>query len=187
MSHEVLKTDLNLLPSQAKFQAVKMRMKALAKKITIGVALIWLVVVLTVLTALFGGKWMLNSEKTKYQREMNAFLTMSDSIVTSQIIKFRAKLLGKILTDRFEYYNAFSRVGKLFSAETVIKDFVLKDKSVFKLTLLVNRGGLLDEVEKRVEEINKGEEPGVKKATISSVSYSRPDRSWTVNMEVTLQ
>ena len=68
----------------------------------------------------------------------------------------------------------------------VIKDFVLKDRAVFMLTLLVNRGELLDEVEKRVEEINSGMEEGVKRAKISGVSYSKSDSGWTVDLEVKL-
>ena len=125
-------------------------------------------------------------EKAKYQKELNSFLSISDGVVTSQLIKYRAKFLEKVLIDRFEYYEAFSKVGKLFSDKVVIKDFVLKDRAVFMLTLLVNRGELLDEVEKRVEEINSGMEEGVKRAKISGVSYSKSDSGWTVDLEVKL-
>jgi hypothetical protein len=186
MSPVTSKLDLNLLPSQAKFQAVLMRMKGLAKRTTTILIIVWLSVVLIVSILWLGGRWWLESAKANYQKELNSFLSMSEVTVTSQIVKFRAKLLGKILADRFEYYGAFSKVSKLFAEEVTVKDFTLKDMTKFKLTLLVGRGELLDGVEKRIEEINKGLVAGIKGAKILEVSYSRAGREWTVNLEVEL-
>lgn len=187
MSQETLKMNLNLLPNQAKFQASRIRVKGMVKKITTTAVVIWLSVVVVVLAAWFGSRGWLTIEKNRNQKETAAFLSMSEVTTTSRLLKYRAKFLGKILADRFEYYEAFSRVGKLFAGEVNIRDFVLRDESIFMMVLTVNRGELLDEVEKKVEEINSGKEEGIKLAKISGVSYSRPDRSWTVNLEVELK
>lgn len=177
---------LNLMPSQAKFQAARMRMKELSKKITTIMVVVWLLAVLLMLLVWFSTRWWLTAENNKYQKEMNAFLSMSDSVVTSQVIKYRAKLLGKILADRFEYYEAFSKIGKLFPEEVTVKDISLKDQSLFRLSLLVTSGKLLDQVEKRIEEINKGEVSGIKQIKILGVSYVQTDNAWTVGLEVKL-
>ncbi|KKR68062.1 MAG: hypothetical protein UU09_C0016G0013 [Microgenomates group bacterium GW2011_GWA2_40_6] len=186
MSENKTKIDLNLMPSQAKFQAARMKMKELSRKVITIMAVGWLLAVLLMLIVWFSVKWWLTVEKNKYQKEINAFSSMSDSVVTSQVIKYRAKLLGKILVDRFEYYEAFSKIGKLFPEEVTVKDISLKDESIFRLSLLVSRGQLLDQVEKRIEEINKGEVPGIRQIKILGVSYIRADSAWTVGLEVKL-
>ena len=186
MNGNKTKVDLNLMPSQAKFQAARMKMKELAKKVTTTMAVVWLLAVLLMMIAWLSTKWWLTVENNKYQKEINAFLSMSEVTVTSQVIKYRAKLLGKILADRFEYYEAFSKIGKLFPEEVTVKDISLKDQSLFRLSLLVSTGKLLDQVEKRIEEINKGEVSGIMSAKILGVSYVRADSSWTVSLEVKL-
>jgi len=181
-----IKTDLNLMPSQAKFQAARMRMKGISKKVTTIMIIVWFSAVLLILTAWFLTKWWLTVENKKYQKEMSAFSSISEVTTTSQLVKYRAKLLGKILADRFEYYEAFSKIGKLFPEEVTVKDINLKDQSLFKLSLLVSTGKLLDQVEKRIEEINKGEVSGIKQAKILGVSYVRAKGAWTVGLEVKL-
>jgi len=186
MSENNTKVDLNLMPSQAKFQVARIRMKEIAKKTTTVIVVVWLSAALLMLMAWFSAKWWLTMENNKFQKEQKAFLSMSDSVVTSQVVKYRAKLLGKILADRFEYYEAFSKIGKLFSEEVTVRDINLKDQSLFKLSLLVSTGKLLDQVEKRIEEINKGTVEGIIQAKILGVSYTRIEKAWIVGLEVKL-
>ena len=108
------------MPSRAKFQAARMRMKLLARKITTIVAIIWLSAAVLALAAWLGSRWWLTMEKAKYQKELNS-LSISDGVVTSQLIKYRAKFLEKVLIDRFEYYEAFSKVGNCFQIRWSLK------------------------------------------------------------------
>ncbi len=106
--------SLNLLPSQAKFQVEKIRAMALSRKIMVIFLVTWVVLVLVVLGLEQGEKWWLDKQNMGYKSVVADYLQSSSEIVTSQTIKFRAKLLGKVLADRFEYADAFKVVGTAF-------------------------------------------------------------------------
>lgn len=176
--------SLNLLPSQAKFQMDKIRAVNLSKKILIYFLSIWVVVVLFIFIIIWSEGWWLNNQNTKYQVMVNDYLKSSNEIVVSQLIKFRTKLLGIVLTDRFEYSEAFGIVEKIFNPEIKIKDFELKDKSYFVMSVTVSSTELLKSLESRVVEVNSGAVLKIKRIDIKSAVYSKLNSEWIVSMEV---
>ncbi len=179
--------SLNLLPSQAKFQMDKIKATALSRKIMTIFLITFIVITILVLGVEQGAKWVLNLQSNKYQSAMNSYLQSSTEIVTSQLIKFRAKLLGKVLADRFEYADAFGVVGNIFDPSIKVKDFDLKEKSFFVMTVIANSADSMKLLESRVVEINSGAESQIKKVVIKSVTYSKQTLEWLVEMEVFLK
>jgi len=179
--------SLNLLPNQAKFQMEKMKAMALGRKILTIFLIVWVILVLIVFSAFWGAQWWLDQENTKYQNVVADFLQSSNEIVTSQTIKFRSKLLGKVLADRFEYADAFNLVGGVFDQRVSIKDFELKEKSFFIMSVTATDAESMKMIESRVEEINSGTDPKIKKVTIKSASYSKITNEWLVALEVYLK
>lgn len=179
--------SLNLLPNQAKFQVEKMRAIALTRKVLTIFLVVWVMIVLIIFGILLGSKWWLDKENGKYQSVVADFLQSSNEIVTSQTIKFRTKLLGKVLTDRFEYSEAFNLVGTIFDSKAIIKDFELKEKSFFVMTVTAADTQAMKDLESRVAEINKGLEPKISKIVIKSASFTKTDQLWVVVLEVYLK
>jgi len=87
--------DLNLLPSQAKFQAKKIRLQ---KKINTFVWIfggVWLGVVVVILVIWLVLKMGLESDKKKYGLVLNQYKLLADNAVVSERLKYRAKLVSQ--------------------------------------------------------------------------------------------
>lgn len=176
--------SLNLLPSQAKFQMEKIRTILLTRKILLIFLVIWVVVVLLLISVEKLANWQLTNENNKYKKLVTDYLQLSNEIVVSQTIKFRAKLLGKVLLDRFEYADAFMVVGTVFDPSITVKNFELKENSFFNITVVANDAKMMTDIENRISEINSGKVPKIKSATIKSVSFLKSSLQWVVNLEV---
>lgn len=179
--------SLNLLPSQAKFQVEKIRAITLSKRLLTIFLIIWIVLVVFIFGFEQGGKWWLLKQKAGYQTVLASYLQLSTEIVVSQTIKFRAKLLGKVLADRFEYAQAFNIVGKAFDSSFKIKDFELKDKSFFLVSVIADSDESMKLLESRIGEINLGKEAAIKNIVVKSATYSKIENQWLLTVEVYLK
>lgn len=178
--------SLNLLPNQAKFRIDEMRSVTLSKKFLKIFLFVWVILVSIVFALLQGEMWWLSKKNEQYKVVSDSYLQSANEIVISQMIKFRAKLLGKVLTERFEYADAFGVVGKIFDSKIKIKDFELKEKSFFLMNVVAPDNESMKLVESRVNEINSGVEPNIKKVVIKSTNYSKSLGEWLVSLEVYL-
>jgi len=178
--------NLNLLPSQAKFQAARMKLqKTFRRYMAIG-AIVWvLVIVGTVISHIFVGV-SLEAENKKYKQNLEAFKGMTDEITLSQLIKYRIKVLGQVLKDRFEYSTAFERVTTIFSEKATVSKFQINENKEFVITVTTNNQEGVDYIESRVEEANKGKIEGIKEVEINNVAYTN-DGNWSVNMGVKIE
>lgn len=176
--------NLNLLPSQAKFQAFKIKFKKKTVIFVWGLSALWFVVTLVIFGIWFFTQANYKREEKLYNREVEAYKALSDKVVLSEQIKYRAKMVGEVLSNRFEYGEAFSKINNLFSENVLIEDFKLEDKSTFSLDGMV-LGSNIDEVELRIEEINNGEVDEFKSAKIKALSLDQQE--WDFGMEVVLK
>lgn len=179
--------SLNLLPSQAKFQVEKIRAVVLSRKILTIFLIIWVILVLGVFGYEIGEKWWLGGLQKQYQIVMSDYLKSTSEIETSQTIKFRAKLLGKVLADRFEYAQAFSAVGDIFGEGIKIKDFELKDRRFFLMSVVASDSESMKLLESRIETINLGADPLIKNIVIKSAGFTKDTALWLVTLEVYLK
>lgn len=182
--------DLNLLPSSAKFQADKIRLKS---KITLFMWIfggVWFVIVIGVFGFWIVTRIVLDKNKSGYQAVFNQYKSLAGNVILSQRIKYQAKMVGKVLGERFEYSTSFRKIsGDLFNNDNIIIDSFEIDNNkskIFNINGSVLRGIDLDEVEKKVDDINNGEVAGFAAAKLNSVEVTK-DNIWKFYMEVKLE
>ncbi len=176
--------NLNLLPSQAKFQAIKVKVKSKVVMFIWGLSAVWFAVTLVIFGYWFLSQATLKREEKAYNRELEAYKSLSDKVILSEQIKYRAKMVGEVLGRRFEYGDAISRVYNLFSENVMLDDFSMDNKTKFDLKGTV-LGKNIDEVEEKLGLINRGDLEEFKSAKIGSLTLEGSE--WKFGMEVTLK
>jgi hypothetical protein len=177
--------DLNLLPSSAKFQASKVKLQKSVRKIVIWIMAGWAVVAVIIFALTLVVKVRMAVAESQLKKAKDAYLAMSDNIITSQILKYRAKTVGQVLDSRFEYGKAFEEVNGLFPPEVTLSGFRLMSTGKFQLSATTDGGVNMDKVEAIVAGINSGQNPEFKSAKITSLSFK--NNSWTFSLEVNLK
>lgn len=174
--------DLNLLPSKAKFEAKRI---ALKKKINSFLWIfggVWVLSLIVVLGIFFISQFVLKNYDKDYKRGFEQYKTLLGSMVVNQQVKYQAKVVSRVLDERFEYGSSIERVKSLFSEGIVIEDIQIGKKKEFKLSGRIVEGKLLDEVEEKVVAINQGKLEGLKEARLKSVEIGV--NGWSFQMEV---
>lgn len=177
---------LNLLPSEAKFQAAKIKLRKKIYLFMLIFAGFWVLLVIIIFVWLSINKTLFNSSEKKYQKSLNEYKTLANNVVLTQKIKYQAKLVGKVLSGRFEYGNSIKNINSIFSNNINIDGFEIKNKNKFILTGIINEGKYMDEVENKILEINDGKTEIFKSAKLSSISVD-VNNKWNFEMEVDLK
>lgn len=177
--------DLNLLPSGAKFQASKVKLQKRVNKIIIWIVSGWVGVGLIILGLTVAVKWKTATAETQLKKAQSDYSAMSSNIITSQSLKYRAKIVGQVLNSRFEYGKAFEAINSLFPTGVQLTDFKLSDKGGFELSATTDGSGNMDKMETLVDDINNGSNEEFKDAKITALSYSAG--TWTLGVEVHLK
>lgn len=177
--------DINLLPSQAKFQAKRMALKAKINFFLWILGGIWVVFLIVVLGIFFISQMVLNQLNKKYESGLGQYNSLLGSMAVTQQVKYQAKLVGKILEERFEYGNSIEKVKSIFSENIEINDVKIENQKQFVLSGSVASGQYMDEVEDKVVEINSGELEGFLGAELKMVEINQ--NGWAFEMEVKLR
>lgn len=178
--------SLNLLPSSAKFQATKIRLQ---KKIRI--IIVWLLIgwMLTT-TIFFVVGWLLglklDSVNAKNKSVTSSYTALSDSIILTQDMKHKAKMVAGVLDKRFEYGQSFKLINMLFDSGISLDKYELGDNGVCKVegSMLTREG--VDRLEEIIDEINLGERVGLSQAKLVGLSADK-NLGWKFVMEVNLR
>lgn len=179
-----MKEGLNLLPSVAKFQAAKIKLK---KKINLGVGIvlgIWVVVVAIIFTLLIINNIGLKKAQGENDKAINQYKSLVDVVLLLKKNKDQVQLVNKVLKERFEYGASIMKVTELFSDKVVMQNFEIKDKKKFMLKGSLASGMDLIEVEEKVRSINSGLVPGFSVARLKSLRVGF--EGWLFEMEVEL-
>lgn len=179
-----MKEGLNLLPSVAKFQAAKIKLKksmSLAMGIFLGG---WVLFMIIVFVWLGISNYLLSQANKKNTTAINKYKSLVTNVVLSKKNKYQAKLVGKILSERFEYGASINKVSKIFSQNVNVDNFEIKNKKQFILNGILTSGANMLEVEEKVRDINLGLLDGFSSAVLKSVSIT--GGIWTFQMEVNL-
>ncbi|MDD4937689.1 MAG: hypothetical protein PHX34_01595 [Candidatus Shapirobacteria bacterium] len=180
-----MNNDINLLPSQAKFQAKKMALKA---KITFFLWIgggIWVVFLIVVLGGFFVSQLVLNQVNKKYESGLAQYKSLLGSMSINQQVKYQAKIVGQILGERFEYGNSIERVKSIFSDNIKINDIEIEGKKQFILSGSIVDGRYVSEVEEIIVEINNGGIDGFSGAILKDIQIE--SGVWIFKMEVSLK
>lgn len=185
-----MKTDadlnLNLLPSQAKFQAARMKLQALLKRYMTLAIIFWVSLVVVVVILHFGSVFVLSVVNKKYTRALANYKSLSSEITVNQSLKYRAKVLGVVLQKRFEYSSAFEKINSIFGEKTTVSGFELGKVGEFLIAVSANGKEGVDDIEDKVMKINQGEIEGMESAKIKNIGYFVND-PWKIELEVILK
>jgi len=176
--------DLNLLPSRAKFQAAKIKLR---KQVIFFVWIfvsVWVALVAVVFVISIIVNFNLNSVQKKYTAEQNRYKLLAEDVSISYQIKYQAKLVGTALSNRFEYGASINKIYNLFSSNISIDSYEIKGPKIFSVDAKVINGKNLDEVEQKIMDINGGNSPDFDSAKLKSIKVES-NGTWNFIMEVT--
>ncbi len=179
-------SDLNLLPSEAKFRAEKIRIQKIVNNFLWVFGGFWALILIGAIIISLMMQLSLKKITNDYEKEKNQYQTLAGSMVITQKIKYQAKVVSKVLADRFEYGKSMEMVRSLFSENITITNLEIGEKKVFTIFGTVIDGNNLPEVEVKVEDINHDLVDGFKSAKIINLSYD-PIKSWQFQVEVKLK
>ncbi len=173
--------ELNLLPSRARFQQKKIKLR---KKIALFMT--GMVSVLAVMLATVGFFWILSSlklktEERRYNTVLKDYESLVQGVATSQDLKYKAKILGRVLSERFEYGNFIKRIDSFLINNVTIEDYKLVGLEKIRINGLAT-GENIEEVEKKVDQINRGEVEGFASAKLVSLLVNKG--VWKFSLEV---
>lgn len=178
-------SDLNLLPSQAKFQAERIRLKKMINNFMWLSGGAWLILVIIVLTINLLKQLNFNQLKKKHQTAADQYKSLIGEISVSQRVKQQAKIVATVLDNRFEYGNSMEKVKNLFSEKVLVDNFDINDSKSYKIKASIPELANLDEVEMKIDDINQGRVEGFKSATLENLTIDNL-KGWTFTMEVVL-
>lgn len=182
-----MNTDLSLLPNQAKFRAARIRLREKINLFAWFFSIVWVILVLIVFMGWFLVRLQLANINRNYQKIDAQYKTMFGDLVISRQIKLNAKLVGKILTDRFEYGRSLINISNLFasSPKVFLGDYSLQESKRFILKGVVTGSNGIDEIEKKIDDINNGSLEGFVGASLTNLSFL--NNLWQFEMEVTVK
>lgn len=181
-----MKTDLSLLPNQAKFQASKIKLKEKIDIFNWSFSFFWvaLVLIIFIIWILFTAR--LYVVDKDYQKNDNLYQSMAQDLLINRQIKVEAKLVGQILAKRFEYGKSLKDISNLFSSSFVdLEDSKLGDVKQFILKGSATGKEGINEVEKKVDSINSGVIPDFESAKLTVLSEQ--NNVWQFGMEVNVK
>jgi hypothetical protein len=178
--------DLNLLPSQAKFQAERMRLKGIINNFLWIFGGIWVLLVVVIILLNIILTLTLKKFNKDYEKVSNQYKELAENMALNQKIKYQAKVVGKVLSDRFEYGKSMKLVKELFSEKIKIDNLEINEFKKFEVNGSIPNGEDLKEVEKEIDYINNGLIEGIASAEIRDVSVDAV-KGWKFVLEVKLK
>lgn len=177
--------DLNLLPSQAKFQAERIHIKGLINNFLWIFSGIWVLLLVGVFLFEFVSSMSLKKFNNDYQKVLGQYQSLMENMVLNQKIKYQAKVVGKVLFDRFEYGESMKLVKNIFPEGIVIENLKIAEVKIFLVDGLILKGEDVSELEEIVVDINSGLIEGVDKAEIKDISVN--SEGWKFIMEIKIK
>jgi hypothetical protein len=160
---------LNLLPSVAKFQVGKVKIKKRVLIFIIVISALWFSITASVFGVWIWQNNQLKVVKRNYDKVYSEYKKKADLLLTSQRLKYQAKAVGEVLATRFEYGAAITNINKLMPEGISIVNFSVKSKNEFEINYETVSGKMIDLVEAKIDEINSGKVEGFAKAELTSI------------------
>jgi hypothetical protein len=177
--------NLNLLPTHAKFQAAKIKLQhqiGVAMAVTI---ILWITTVVVIVGWRLVTKIRVDAAEASLKQVTDQYQQMEDNIVTSQKLKYKAKMVGGVINDRFEYGKAFVLIQSLFPPGIVLRSYDLKEEGTFEIKGLTQTKENVDLLENMIIDINFGNRDKLLSAKMTSLALKGTD--WEFSMEVALK
>jgi len=178
-----MSSDLNLLPSQAKFRAKRMRLRAKITNFLWIFVGVWISVVILVMGIFLILNLVASQTNKNYQKDLNQYKVLLGSMSVNQKVKYQAKVVGKVLESRFKYGDVIEQINNLFYIEVNMDNMEIKSKNDFVINGSMVNGENMDSVEETVGEINQGLVDGFESAKLNAVKFD-PKFGWSFVVEV---
>lgn len=143
---------------------------------------VWIVCIAVTFSVWFGAQMVLKDSEAKYKSSLDQYKALAPEVVTSQILRYRAKIVGGVLATRFEYGSTLEKLSNLFPPEVVLDNFGLDNTRSITLTGKVVGGAGADIIENKVNSINAKEVSGFLSAKLTGLKYRSGE--WQFAMEV---
>lgn len=174
--------SVSLLPSQAKFQLAKTKLKEKLLVVMVVVVLIWLVASLSIWVW-----WIIQNQKYKstkldYEKVSVEYKNRKDELLTSYKLKYQAKMVGRVLASRFEYGKAITNINNLLPKDIAIDTFKIQGQNSFLISYSTTEGKNIDIVEEKLEEIKNNKITEFESAKLNSLSFD--NNNWKFILEV---
>lgn len=179
-------SDLNLLPSQAKFQAEKIHIKGIINNFLWIFSGLWVLLLVGVFLFEFISNLSLKKFNNDYQKVLGQYQSLVENMALNQKVKYQAKVVAKVLSDRFEYGESMKLVRGLFPPDIVIKNLGIVEVKKFQVDGFIQKGEALSDLEEIVDDINSGLVEGVSQVEIKDVSVDS-NEGWKFILEVSLK
>lgn len=179
-------SDLNLLPSQAKFQAEKIHIKGIINNFLWIFSGLWVLLLVGVFLFEFISNLSLKKFNNDYQKVLGQYQSLVENMALNQKVKYQAKVVAKVLSDRFEYGESMKLVKGLFPPDIVIKNLGIVEVKKFQVDGFIQKGEALSDLEEIVDDINSGLVEGVSQVEIKDVSVDS-NEGWKFILEVSLK
>lgn len=167
-----MNTKINLLPNAAKFKAYKQLLRNLNQKILVaevagGLALVGLLLVVNIIFGVLTKR--AEGEVARWKREFN---NLSLGAEASQKIKYQAKIVGKVMDQRFEYGQAFVAIGKLFPPEVILEKSDFRSEKSFNVIGVTSDDAAVGVIEQIIADINSGRNDFFSKMELKKMNWS---------------
>ena len=177
--------NLNLLPSEAKFQAAKIKLERKTRLAMVVMVVAWITSILAVYGADFFFSTRLNAEEKRLQKAQGEYMSLTDTVMVKQDLKYKAKMVGKTLAARFEYGKAFETINSIFPEGITLDNFDMDPGGYFKVSGSMTGRDNVDKLENLVQTINAGGDSRFVSVKLTNLSVKFGD--WKVIMELTLK
>jgi len=177
--------SLNLLPNEAKFQAQRIQFRKKSDLVSKIILTIWLLAIIVVIAWWLLVKMVVNKSETKKDQAMRQFMGLADNVVINQNLRYKAKLVGQILNNRFEYAKTFRSILALFPVGVTVNKYELKTGKVFTIQGEIGNSLTMDAIEAMVKSVNNQENPEFEKAKLTSMKLD--DNNWSFSMEISIK
>lgn len=177
--------NLNLLPSEAKFQMTKVRLQKKIRWTMMGLVGLWILSMIIAYGWGFVVESRLKVAESKREKTLADYNSMTDKVMVNQSLKYQAKLVGKALAARFEYGKAFETVNELFPDGIQLNDFEMDPSGFFKVTGSTSGKTNVDKLENLVATVNSGKDDRFKAIRLTSIQLK--NGVWKFVMEVDLK
>jgi len=179
-----MKEGLNLLPSVAKFQVAKIKLKKMISQAMVVFLSFWVLSAIIIFGWLGINSFLLKQAETKNTKTLNSYKSLVTSVVLSKKNKYQAKLVGQVLKERFEYGSLIKKIMEFFPENISLKNFEIKSKKQFIVEGVLVRGSDINYIEDKVRDINLGLYSDFSSANLTSIQIG--SNSWSFEMEVNL-
>lgn len=123
--------------------------------------------------------------EASYQKEVKGLSADQEVGTGAYGLKYKARLVGKLLESRYEYGRSFQKVASLATAGMKIKESRMAKDGLFEVGLEVSDSESMARLEDRIKEINEGRSDNFKGVEFRSVGVR--NGAWTVTAEVELK